>query len=43
MVQISDKREDGEALVITLPGKPKAVKENWGILNKGRVLVHALH
>lgn len=30
-------------LVVTLPGKPKAVKENFSILMKNRVLLHALH
>lgn len=34
---------DSEALVVTLPGKPKAVKENFGILIENRVLVHALN
>lgn len=34
---------DSEALLVTLPGKPKAVKENFSILIQKRVLLHALH
>ena len=30
-------------MVVTLPGKPKAVKENFTILMRNRVLLHALH
>ena len=41
MVPIPSTNE--EALVVTLPGKPKAVKENFTILMKNRVLVHVLH
>ena len=29
-------------LICTMPGKPKAVKENWEILSRNRLLVHAL-
>ena len=29
-------------LIVTLPGKPKAVKENFSILMKNRVLLHAM-
>ena len=45
MISEGDQMNDDnhEALIVTLPGKPKAVKENFGILMKGRVLVHALH
>ena len=32
-----------ETMVVTLPGKPKAVKENFTILMRNRVLLHALH
>lgn len=35
--------QGGEALVVTLPGKPKAVKENFEILMRKRVLLHCLH
>lgn len=35
--------DGAEALVITLPGKPKAVKENFGVLMQNRVLLHALN
>ena len=40
---VSNEDEAGnETMVITLPGKPKAVKENFTILMKNRVLAHAL-
>ena len=35
--------QGGQALVVTLPGKPKAVKENFEILIRNRVLLHCLH
>ena len=34
--------ETNSAMVVTLPGKPKAVHENFGILVQNRVLQHAL-
>jgi len=32
----------GNTLIINLPGKPKAVRENWTILMNKNVLLHAL-
>ena len=30
------------AMIVTLPGKPKAVHENFGILTQNRVIQHAI-
>ena len=33
----------GKTMIVNLPGKPKAVKENFEILMRNKVLIHALN
>ena len=37
-----EETQQKQILIVTLPGKPKAIKENWEILTRNRLINHAL-